>query len=173
MSESAVYVENELYSKWKSSSETSRELIMPYLAAALQKHALSVCWQQIPAFPGEHEWVAQESVWRAVKSIEKFKGTAKFGTWFHRIALNECARLLKLKLKNKNEVPLEETHLPHSTGIEAKTDVGIIFSSLSGDDQILMQGKLEGLTFDEIGELLNIPAGTARARWFRLKAGLK
>lgn len=173
MPDSGVYLENELYSKWKSSSAPNRELILPYLVAALQKHALSVCWLQIPAFPGEHEWVAQESVWRIIQNLDKFKGTAKFGTWTHRVILNECSRLLRIKLRAKNEVPLEDTHLPHTTGLDTQLRVNQIMDGISGEDRILVQGRLEGLSFDEIGELLEIQAGAARARWFKIKAGLK
>lgn len=114
-----------------------------------------------------------EAVWRAIKSLEKFKGDAKFGTWFHKIVLNECNRLLKLKARHKTEVPLENVYLPRTTGLDSQLEVEKILGSLSGDDQILVQGRLEGLSFDEIGAMLEIEAGTARARWQKIKAGLK
>jgi RNA polymerase sigma-70 factor (ECF subfamily) len=170
----AKYPENELFAKWKSSNAVSRELILPSLVSALQKHARSVCWLRIPDHVSEHEWVTQEAVWRAISGLSKFRNEALFGTWFHRIVINECSRLLKLKERAKQEIPLAEASQPMLHGKQdSKIQVGGIIASLNEDDRILVKGRLEGFSFLEIGEILDITAGAARARWQKIKAELK
>src|SRR5580698_409928 len=170
----AEYLENELYQQWKSSDETTRSLLLPSLVGALRKHALSVCWLRIPDHPGEHEWVAAEAIWRIVQNLEKFAGEAKFGTWTHRVILNECNRLLKSRQRLRVEVPIEESpSLFDENSSSPVSEVSVILATLDPDSQLIVQGRLEGLTFQEIGALLGITAEATRKRWQKVKAELK
>lgn len=177
MSDIKEYPENELYSLWRTSTGPERDQALIKLVKSLEKHAYSVCWQKIPDHKNEIPWVVGEAVWRAVASAPDFRGDAKFGTWFHRIALNECNRLLKVRRRAKDEVSIEELTLNDKLPVASDPSASILadelLADLTEDDKLLIELEQDGVSSEEIGKILGIEPGTARIRWFRLKARLR
>lgn len=116
---------------------------------------------------------SQEIFLTVYRNLNKFRGEAKFSSWLYRIALNCCHN--KLRERVVPSVPLEETApLPaeesvHSH-IERQQRIDRVRRALNALPyemrQVIIMKEYEGLTFDEIAEILNIPVSTAKTRLY-------
>lgn len=134
--------------------------------------------------PHDAEDMAQESLIKAFKKIHQFKADSKFSTWLYRIVMNTCKDELR---KNKdNLASLDEAintkHLEDDTHdplliyekIELKERIERALNKLSGDGkEIIILRDIMGYSYDEIGDILEIPIGTVRSRINRNRITLK
>ncbi|WP_296490047.1 RNA polymerase sigma factor RpoE [Rhodoferax sp.] len=136
------------------------------------------------------EDIAQETFIRAYRALHQFRGDAQFYTWLYRIAVNTAKRFL-LKFKNDPAVflgTLQSNHEEDETfqrRSEPSTDetpesvlaakeigqaVNAALDALPNDlKQALTLREIEGLSYEEIAEVMNCPLGTVRSRIFRAR----
>jgi RNA polymerase sigma factor (sigma-70 family) len=168
--------ENLAFQKWRSSTGSERESLLLPLVRLLTKHAHAVCWGKIPDLQGDHGWIVNEAVYRAIAHEKGFKGNSKFSTWFHRIVWNICNNALKSKQKKGEEVEITDA-VVDSVGGPGNTGDSILLEQVeklgSKTDRQILGWLREGWTQKEIGEKLGISAGLVRARWIRLRKRLR
>lgn len=124
---------------------------------------------------------SQEVCIKIYKSINKFKGDSKFSTWIYRITYNTCLDHIK---KRKDELSYEEV-LSTDGSIESRTE-GIIEArelkfelkrcilKLNNDFKtVIILRDIEGLSYQEIAEVLNIEVGTVKSRINRAREAFK
>ncbi len=130
--------------------------------------------------------VVQEIFLKAYLSLHNFRGDAKFSTWVYRIAVNHCRDYLKraaplpLELSEEHivdEPPSrdkeEEDKLREMQERRASDKLQKLLSHLSAKHRhILVMRELEGMSYDEIGKVLEIKPGTVRSRLNRARASL-
>ena len=130
--------------------------------------------------------IVQEIFLKAYISLPKFRGDARFSTWVYRIAVNHCRDYLKrggplpVELSEEqiaDEPPPEdmEQHdaLREMQERRASDELQQILALLSEKHRrILVMRELEGMSYDEIGEVLQIRPGTVRSRLNRARAGI-
>lgn len=125
------------------------------------------------------EELTQETFYRAVKNIDKFKGNCKMSVWLCQIAKNLWYDELKKNKKIKN---IEEIFLIQSED-EVEDDV------ISNDSKLQLYKKIQKLdertreviylritgelSFKEIGDILNKTENWARVTFYRGKEKLK
>ena len=138
--------------------------------------------------------ITQEAFVAAYKSIKKFKAEAKFSTWLYRIVVNYSKNRLK-QLRGKNR--REGVFLDDSGGIkteeilnqslindanpgtqmerrERETQVQKCITSLGEEyREVLVLRDIQGLSYDEISDMLKIPDGTVKSRLSRARNALK
>ncbi len=134
--------------------------------------------------------IAQETFIRAYRALHQFRGDAQFYTWLYRIAVNTAKRFL-LKLKNdpavfhnalqaneeddetfqrRNEPSTDETPESVLAAKEIGQAVNAALEALPADlKQALTLREIDGLSYEEIAELMNCPLGTVRSRIFRAR----
>lgn len=123
----------------------------------------------------ESEDLCQDIFLRVYTNLNDFRGEGKTFTWLYRIAVNTC---LNWKRKHKivpSSMAVEEQASPHSTSYEAllKMELKDAFVSLSKDDRILiLLRKFYGFSYEEIGEILTIPAAKVKSRLHEAKMRL-
>lgn len=126
--------------------------------------------------------VVQETFLRAFRSIGGFKGQAKFSSWIYRIALNLCRDWIR----KKKRTPVMQA--PEGVDvIEMAADVGPTESiedlvarkamsevvaramAVLPDEQrtALILKEYQGLTFQEIADLLGCPLSTVKTRLYQ------
>jgi RNA polymerase sigma-70 factor (ECF subfamily) len=126
--------------------------------------------------------VAQESFLRAYRALPGFKGQAKFSSWLYRITLNLCRDWIR----RRNRTP--ELQAPEGVDvIELATEQGPVESiedlvtrkdlsrrvekamgALSDDQRTaIVLKEYEGLTFQEISDLLGVPLSTVKTRLYQ------
>jgi RNA polymerase sigma-70 factor (ECF subfamily) len=135
------------------------------------------------------EDLAQDVFISAFKAIGEFKGNSSFFTWLYRIAINKCknyiASLRGSPLTIGDKRPEAEPSLwdiadhrinPQTallTG-ELLEQVNEALESLPEDQKTtLILYDLEGLSYQEIAEILQCPIGTVRSRLARARTALR
>jgi RNA polymerase sigma-70 factor (ECF subfamily) len=137
--------------------------------------------------------IAQETFIRAYRALHQFRGDSQFYTWLYRIAVNTAKKfLLELKrdvtisnsaLSNKDdddetfhaerEPSTDET--PESV-LAAKEIGQVVNNALLAlpDDlrQAISLRELEGMSYEDIAELMACPIGTVRSRIFRAREAI-
>jgi RNA polymerase sigma-70 factor, ECF subfamily len=137
--------------------------------------------------------IAQETFIRAYRAIPQFRGESAFYTWLYRIAVNTAKKFL-MELKrdplvtesaramrddddetSRVENELSDGATPDSVLASKQIAAAVNFAieALSDDlRQAITLREIEGLTYEEIAELMNCPIGTVRSRIFRAREAI-
>ena len=137
--------------------------------------------------------VAQETFIRAYRAMPQFRGDSAFYTWLYRIAINTAKKAL-VDLKRdpivtesalasrdedeetsrvENELTDGETPEAVLASKEIAAAVNSAIEALSEDlRQAITLREIEGLSYEEIAELMNCPIGTVRSRIFRAREAI-
>lgn len=138
------------------------------------------------------EDIAQETFIRAYRAIAQFRGDAQFYTWLYRIAVNTAKKALmelkrdptisenSLKSGDDDETSPLESGLTSSETPEAvlasKEIVKMVNAAMLALPEELRQAislrEIEGLSYEEIAEIMNCPIGTVRSRIFRAREAI-
>ena len=137
--------------------------------------------------------IAQESFIRAYRAMPQFRGDSAFYTWLYRIAVNTAKKaLVDLKrdplvsessLSNheegeetsrvENELSDGETPEALLASKEIAAAVNAAIEALSEDlRQAITLREIEGLSYEEIADVMNCPIGTVRSRIFRAREAI-
>lgn len=131
----------------------------------------------ILADPAESEDVAQEVFLKAYASLARFRGDASFFTWLYRIAVNEALRVRKRRTwVTTDALPEKETPTPEPESEEGPTVATLekLLRKLPDDFRAIVTLRdLEGLSYQEISETLEVPLGTVESRLFRARQELR
>ena len=137
--------------------------------------------------------IAQESFIRAYRALPQFRGDSAFYTWLYRIAVNTAKKaLVELKRDplvteaarasrddddepSRAENELSDGETPESVLASKQVAVAVnsAIEALSEDlRQAITLREIEGLSYEEIAELMNCPIGTVRSRIFRAREAI-
>lgn len=138
------------------------------------------------------EDIAQETFIRAYRALGQFRGEAQFYTWLYRIAVNTARKnLLQLKRDptvSENSFKVgddEETSVPaHELNtmetpeavLASKEVAAMVNAAMEALPEELRQAitlrEIEGLSYEDIAEMMNCPIGTVRSRIFRAREAI-
>jgi RNA polymerase sigma-70 factor (ECF subfamily) len=134
----------------------------------------------------EAESLAQETLTRAYAQLAEFRSEMRFGAWLRGIALNLCRTHLRDRARHaKLAEPQQLASIPAAGGRRRGVLSGILQQETAGHvDQAIrllpealreafVLHAAEGLSYDEIGQILNVSAGTARVRAHRARTLLR
>jgi RNA polymerase sigma-70 factor, ECF subfamily len=131
----------------------------------------------------EAEEVAQEAFVRAHRALGAFRGDAKLSTWLYAITSRLCLNRLasgERRLTRQGEdalLRLSDAGPRPDAALERReleTALGRAIAELPEDRRIVVVLRdLEGLSYEEIAEVLELPLGTVRSRLHRARADLK
>lgn len=137
--------------------------------------------------------IAQETFIRAYRALHQFRGDAQFYTWLYRIAVNTAKKfLLELKrnptLSNSALASQNDDDETFSTRTEPSTQESpesllaareisqVIDAALAElpDDlrQAITLREMEGLSYENIADIMACPIGTVRSRIFRAREAI-
>ncbi len=139
----------------------------------------------------EAEDFAQEAFVRAFQSIERFDGRSKFYTWLFRIAVNLILSDRRRPGRTRSR-PLDGEVDGDGAGFSQRNDPRerdpvdlacagerdrMVHAALAGLDEeqrcIISLRDLESLSYEEIADILNVPAGTVKSRLHRARMALR
>ena len=137
--------------------------------------------------------IAQETFIRAYRALPQFRGDSAFYTWLYRIAVNTAKKALMdmkrdpLVLESsrslgedgeetsraENELTTGETPEALLASKQIAAAVNAAIEALSEDlRQAITLREIEGLSYEEIAEMMNCPIGTVRSRIFRAREAI-
>jgi RNA polymerase sigma-70 factor, ECF subfamily len=138
--------------------------------------------------------IAQETFIRAYRAMPQFRGDSAFYTWLYRIAVNTAKKaLVDMKRDplvtesarasanddddetSRVERELTDGETPEAllASKEIAQAVNAAMEALSEDlRQAITLREIEGLSYEEIAELMNCPIGTVRSRIFRAREAI-
>lgn len=139
------------------------------------------------------EDIAQETFIRAYRALSQFRGEAQFYTWLYRIAVNTAKKALvdmrrdpvvsESSLKGnddedetsgvENELTTSETPETVLAAKEIAATVNAAMEALPDElRQAVTLREIEGMSYEEIAEVMNCPIGTVRSRIFRAREAI-
>jgi len=140
------------------------------------------------------EDIAQETFIRAYRALPGFRGDSAFYTWLYRIAVNTAKKAM-IGLKRDPllteaamgggsdddddhvavDRDLTDGETPESTlaSRQVAETVNAAVAALSDDlRQAITLREIEGLSYEEIAEMMNCPIGTVRSRIYRAREAI-
>lgn len=119
--------------------------------------------------PKMAEDLAQDTMIRCMENIERYDGSSSFSSWLITIATRVFIDKTRRKKRENSWMKQEEIarrlRWNYENQQEDWTDLLDLMSRLPADQRIAILLKhYYGYTYDEIGTLLGIPAGTAKSR---------
>ncbi|MGD9842682.1 MAG: RNA polymerase sigma factor RpoE [Steroidobacteraceae bacterium] len=139
--------------------------------------------------PAEAEDIAQETFIKAYRALPSFRGESAFYTWLYRIAANTAKNVLvssrrrmvdhNLDLQDPDDYAaqslLKDSDTPEGMLLteEIRATVSEAMQQLPDDlREAITLRELEGLSYEEIAEVMDCPVGTVRSRIFRAREAI-
>ena len=130
--------------------------------------------------------IAQETFIKAYKALPNFRGESSFYTWLYRIATNVAKTYLENIQKQRSQVDIdaEDFESKDTNGVmtdattpdrilESEELKRVILKALNELPQELKEAftlrEVEGLSYEEISDKVQVPIGTVRSRIFRAR----
>ncbi|MGC9316535.1 MAG: sigma-70 family RNA polymerase sigma factor [Armatimonadota bacterium] len=142
--------------------------------------------------PYEAEDVTQEAFLRAFRSLPRFRGASSFHTWLYRIASNLAIDVVRRRKRQEPtfslDEPLEgddgeyereiadETGGPEEASTTRETRVAVRRAIMDLPEKlrdVMILYELQGETYEDIAQILDVPLGTVKSRLFNARNRLK
>jgi len=140
--------------------------------------------------PGEVEDVTQEAFIKAYRALPSFRGDSAFYTWLYRIGINTAKNYLVslgrrpptvTEVDNEEAEDIEDgTQLKDMNTPESQMMTRQIAETVNLTLQNLPEElrtaitlrELDGMSYEEIAQIMNCPIGTVRSRIFRAREAI-
>ncbi|MGH8616597.1 MAG: RNA polymerase sigma factor RpoE [Burkholderiales bacterium] len=139
---------------------------------------------------GEVEDVAQEAFIKAYRALPNFRGDSAFYTWLYRIGINTAKNyLVALGRRPPTTGDVEAEDAENYEGGERLRDMNTPESQLATKQIVatvnttldalpeelrtaITLREIDGLSYEEIADVMNCPIGTVRSRIFRAREAI-
>lgn len=140
--------------------------------------------------PEEVEDIAQETFIKAYRALPNFRGDAAFYTWLYRIGVNTAKNYLVSRNKamptvsaqalDDDDEPDErlvaqDINTPESELLSKQIALAVNEAVEALPEELrsaITLREMEGLSYEEIAELMGCPIGTVRSRIFRAREAI-
>jgi RNA polymerase sigma-70 factor, ECF subfamily len=135
--------------------------------------ALRVCLN-----PADAEDIAQEALVRAWRSLGRFRADAAFSTWLYRIVTNVALSTVTRRREHATGDPLEPVgpDLDPAGTVQTRERLGAVLAALREltpeQRACYVLREVEGLTYDELAEVLGTSVQAVKSRLFRARTEL-
>jgi len=130
--------------------------------------------------------VAQEAFIKAYRALPNFRGDSAFYTWLYRIAINTAKNYLVSRGRRPPDRDVEVEDAEYFDSGSALRDMENPENSLMGDElkrvvddairdlpddlrSAVTLREFDGLSYEDIAEIMDCPVGTVRSRIFRAR----
>lgn len=134
--------------------------------------------------------ITQESFIKAYRALPQFRGESAFYTWLYRIAVNTAKNYLMAKGKrevatsdmvDEDGEAMDDVLMPHDIAtpdaeLQTKQIAKAVNETVDALPEELRTAitlrELEGLSYEEIAQMMDCPIGTVRSRIFRAREAI-
>ncbi len=130
--------------------------------------------------------VAQEAFIKAYRALPRFRGDSAFYTWLYRIAINTAKNYLVSRSRRPPSVDVDVGDAEYFDSADGLRDVDNPENVLFGDElkgvvnkaiqalpedlrTALTLREFDGLSYEDIADVMDCPVGTVRSRIFRAR----
>lgn len=138
---------------------------------------------------GEVDDVVQEAFIKAYRALGKFRGDSQFYTWLYRIAVNTAKNFLVARSRRPPTSDVDLDDAEHFVGNQGLIDIDTPENLAQGDElRVVVEAaigslpqdlrvaitlrELEGLSYEDIANVMGCPVGTVRSRIFRAREAI-
>jgi len=159
------------------------------LVAQYEKKVYNLAFRMV----GNHEDasdIAQEAFLKVYTSLDQFRGESSFSTWLYRVVSNACLDELRRRARHRvvsidtpvsvddpspRQIPSNDPEPGHEIEkAEVQTAVQEGIKELPDDHRIILVLRdIQGLSYEEIAQVLDMPLGTVKSRLNRARLGLR
>jgi RNA polymerase sigma-70 factor (ECF subfamily) len=135
------------------------------------------------------EDVAQETFIKAFRALPRFRGESAFYTWLYRIAINTAKNHQVARSRRPPGTDLDVDDAEYMDGTDAlresenpesalardelSAEIDLAISQLPDDlRSAVTLREFDGLTYEQIAEIMDCPVGTVRSRIFRAREAI-
>jgi RNA polymerase sigma-70 factor (ECF subfamily) len=181
----AAWPEHVLIARLRRRDPSAFEL----LVRTHQDRVFDFCVRMLAGDREEAFDLTQEIFISVHKHLDKFRADAKLTTWIYRIARNHCLNRLKyLKRRGRgrsdefgesNELSITEAmggSQQPDAAVSARTERELVHKAIQELDEdqraLVVLRDVEGLSYEEIMEITELPEGTVKSRLHRAREKL-
>ena len=150
--------------------EAFRHLVERYQAEAMG-HAIAILADRNDALDA-----VQEAFFDAFQALGRFDTSRQFYPWFYTILRNRCFKLVAVRKKNL-AVSVDEALIVATDSEVLPEDRVALERALlelsSAERELITLKHLDGLSYDELAERLEIPKGTVMSRLYHARKRLR
>ncbi len=120
------------------------------------------------------EDVLQETFAGALRHLRDFQERSTIKTWLCSILVRQAARLHRSR-KSRQAVALDDAGpATPNNPLDTRMDVMAALGTLSPEHrEVIVLRELQGMSYDEIAQILAAPRGTVESRLFRARQALR
>jgi RNA polymerase sigma-70 factor (ECF subfamily) len=139
--------------------------------------------------PEDVQDVTQEAFIKAFRALPRFRGESAFYTWLYRIAINTAKNHIVARGRRPPGVDVEVEEAEYFDGGDALRDLENPEASMARDElsaaideaiaalpddlrSAVTLREFDGLTYEQIAEIMECPVGTVRSRIFRAREAI-
>ncbi|MFM7203230.1 MAG: RNA polymerase sigma factor [Myxococcota bacterium] len=174
--------------------QEGHRLAFEVLVRRYQNVAFTVCKRYLRN-PEAAEETAQEVFISLFRKLHEFRGESSFKSWFYKVLTNHCHNRHKAGVRRREKAhdsidtpeqpdddkprtrELSDLKLSPEEALEERQRQAILEKALEGVGEearmILLLREGQGMAYEEIGEALQLNAGTVKSRLHRARAELK
>jgi RNA polymerase sigma-70 factor (ECF subfamily) len=158
------------------------------LVRKYQHRIAAVVYRFVPDH-AECQDITQDAFIRAYRALGNFRGDAQFYTWLYRIAVNTAKNYLVAAKRRPPTADVAAEDAEHFAGAGRLHDhdtpehqllrqemEGIVTGTVAALPDELRQAitlrEVDGLSYEEIAQLMQCPIGTVRSRIFRAREAI-
>ncbi len=160
------------------------------LVGRYQERVVNICARGVGDADAAHD-VAQEVFIKAYRGLERFQGDSRFFTWLFRIATNEAISARRKRSRHdrvrsldggaggddeRRQDPPDTTYEPSAEAMRHDEQAVVQRAIAELDDeqaQVILLRDIDGLSYQEIAEVLQAPIGSVKSRIHRARLALK
>ncbi len=158
------------------------------LVIKYQHKILGLVGSYVHDFQEVHD-VAQETFIKAYRAMGQFRGDSAFYTWLYRIAINTAKNYLVSKGRRPPDTdvdvydaeaydspyPLKDLETPENNLQKSQVEDAIFRVIKTLPDELrtaVTLREFDGLSYEEIAQVMDCPVGTVRSRIFRAREAI-
>lgn len=179
-------LEADLLASWgdDDAPRGDRETAFRDLVERFRHRVFAICVRELGS-RSDAEEATQDTFAKVARSAGDFRGDSKVSTWIYRIAVNAC-RDLQRHHGRRPSTPVEDIEAAVArrvdgadvvadvaSGVELSSTLRAALAELDDVSRTLvLLCSVQGLTYPEASQVVDMPVGTIKSRIFRARARL-